>query len=196
LRALAGMSSSSGRRETPSARGLRAAPAWPRYTPIRACCEGKLGSVNLLIHLSFIRHCRRCLRGRTATLAANGTKACQHDKPRSSLSPEGMEGGAGRPGSRPLATDQSPVGARRTPCPVASAPLPGAWKASHRPSRSRRSTFAASGPWYRRSDGLSANRPRHRTAAPGSCAETRPCRRTAIPSPRHADYSRAPPGSH
>jgi hypothetical protein len=39
-------------------------------------------------------------------------------------------------------------------------------------------------------------RARYRTAAPGSCAETRPCRRTAIPSPRRAHHAPRPDRSH
>jgi hypothetical protein len=49
-------------------------------------------------------------------------------------------GGAGRPGSRPMAMTNIRCWARRTPCSAASAPLPGAWNAIHQPGRSRRST--------------------------------------------------------
>ena len=136
--------------------------------------------------------------------------------------PEAMGGGAGRPGSRPLASDLSARGTKNALLGHLRRP-PGAWPAwppalrgiGERLRRIRTplsSTLRRGNRWNRgqtprvraivsprrwregsdpgtsdrRSDGLSASRARYRTAAPGSCAGTRPCRRAAIPSPRRA----------
>ena len=133
-----------------------------------------------------------------------------------------MRGGAGRPGSRPLASDLSARGTKNALLGHLRRP-PGAWPAwppalrgiGERLRRIRTplsSTLRRGNRWNRgqtprvraivsprrwregsdpgtsdrRSDGLSASRARYRTAAPGSCAGTRPCRRAAIPSPRRA----------
>jgi len=122
--------------------------------------------------------------------------------------PEAMGGGAGRPGSRPLASDLSARGTKNALLGHLRRP-PGAWPAWPPARGVSENDFAASAPpcprlcvegspgsfpaksevgapRHRRSDGLSASRARYRTAAPGSCAETRPCRRNAVSSPRRA----------
>ena len=119
------------------------------------------------------------LRRRGRGLFSRFPNSCSTCSPAAARPPEGRRGGAGRPGSRPRAMTNIRCWAQRTPCSAASDPLPGAWNAIHQPGWSRRSTSPHPYPKHRRSDGLSANRARHWTAAPGSCAETRPCREPA-----------------
>src|SRR5262245_20969915 len=48
------MSSSSGRQEGQARAECDAAPGWPRYTPIRASCEGKLSNPKRLIQQAYL----------------------------------------------------------------------------------------------------------------------------------------------
>ena len=133
-------------------------------------------------------------------------------QPRGGAPPEGEKGGAGRPGSHPGAMTLA-RGARRTPCSAASdgrlalgwpihLALRGIGERLRRDphplvlERASRESPAPSPP----SPGLEVRgagartvyppcRARYRTAAPGSCAETRSCRRTAISSPRPGHHA-------
>ena len=132
--------------------------------------------------------------------------------------PEGMEGGAGRPGSRPLASDLSARGAKNALLGRLRRP-PDAWPAWP-PCRAgyRRNDFAASAPpcpracvegvpgsfpaksgvgspRHRRSEGLSAMPGKVSNAALGSCQRGGP-RSPPISSPRPAHDSTWRRGSH
>ena len=136
-----------------------------------------------------------------------------------SAPPEGIGGGAGRPGSRPLAADLSARGAKNALLGRLRRP-PDAWPAwppcragYRRPASPQPAppcprscvegipgSFPAKSevgsPRHRRSAGLAAMPVEVLTATPGSCAEPRPCRSARASSPRWAAYSRTVQRSH
>jgi hypothetical protein len=105
------------------------------------------------------------------------------------------EGGAGRPGSRPSANDHS-CGARRTPCPATPRRPPALDRPCHRPCGVSGEASPHPGPVPGARMVCPPTGLRYRTAAPGSCAGTRPCRRTAIPSPGRTHEITSAHGRH
>jgi hypothetical protein len=129
--------------------------------------QRELTTAPVVFIIAFIPHPRHA---RQPTLTTSPLTTHQPGQPRSGTPPEAI-GGAGRPDSRPMATDQDPVGARTTPCSAASDPLGGLTPADD-PLIEAENLSEQAGP------------------------PQRPCRRTAIPSPGRADYNRTPPRNH
>src|SRR5512145_724074 len=147
--------------------------------------------------------------------AGKGRNAYIHRS--SPYSPFAVQGGAGRPGSRPLASDLIARGTKNALLGHFRRP-PGAWIGlSTDPAGYRSWTSPHPGSLPRlfaegdlgtcpasrdcprehwRLDGLSTNQPKHPNTAPGSCAAARPCREAATSSPGHASYSRTVRRSH